>query len=162
MDASVPRFEQVFASLREKVFALCLHLTGNRHDAEDALQETFLAVHRALPSFRGEAQVSTWVFRIALRTALHLRTRRREEPTPVDTELAGADVERALEARAEARRLARSFATLAPEQQVVLSLFAVDGLGHREIADVLGIPEGTVWSRLHVARKRLQAALATP
>lgn len=92
-------FESVFASLREKVLALCLHLTGNRHDAEDALQDTFLSVPRALPEFRGEAQLSTWVFRIALRAALRVKARRPRTESPPDeaSEPASEHAEKALE-----------------------------------------------------------------
>jgi RNA polymerase sigma-70 factor, ECF subfamily len=64
-----------------------------------------------------------------------------------------------MRARLDARRLAAALARLPAEQRAVLSLFALDGLGHREIAEILGVPEGTVWSRLHGARKRLAAEL---
>lgn len=163
---STPAFEELFTSLREKVFALALHATGSQADAEDATQETFLAVHRALPSFRGESLASTWVYRIALRAALRVRARR-PKPAGGDPESAreredqaGADAEAALFAREDARRLAGAWGRLTGEHRAVLSLFAIDGLSHREIADVLGVPVGTVWSRLHAARKTLQAELA--
>lgn len=61
--------------------------------------------------------------------------------------------------RQEAERLHRAMQTLSADHRAVLSLFALDGLSHARIAEVLGIPEGTVWSRLHLARKRLRAAL---
>jgi RNA polymerase sigma-70 factor (ECF subfamily) len=163
-----PTFDELFLSLREKVFALALHVTGSQADAEDATQETFLAVHRALPSFRGDSLASTWVYRIALRAALRVRARRPKEASTS----AGASHERALEdaaagdaeavlvARDSARRLEEAWERLTGEHRAVLSLFAVDGLSHREIAEVLGVPVGTVWSRLHAARKTLHAALA--
>jgi RNA polymerase sigma-70 factor (ECF subfamily) len=149
-------FDDLFRALREPVLALCLHLAGRRADAEDALQETFLAVHRALPRFRGEARLSTWVYRIAVRAALRARARRRDGPA-VDPETPGgrSDAEADLEARLEARRLQEAMARLPAEHRVVLSLFALEGLSHRQIAEVLGVPEGTVWSRLHAARRRL-------
>lgn len=150
-------FDALFRALRKPVLALCLHLTGRRDDAEDALQETFLSVHRALPRFRAEARVSTWVYRIALRAALRVRARR-PEPREPETEPAH-DGEPAMAARLEARRLAAALGRLPAEQRAVISLFAVEGLTHREIAEVLGVPEGTVWSRLHAARKRLAAEL---
>jgi RNA polymerase sigma-70 factor (ECF subfamily) len=156
------RFAELFTSLREKVFALALHVTGSQADAEDATQETFLAVHRALPSFRGDSLPSTWVYRIALRAALRVRARRPKEAGGDDgaEQEAATDAEAALFARDDARRLAGALERLTGEHRAVLSLFAVDGLRHREIADVLGVPVGTVWSRLHAARKTLQAALS--
>jgi RNA polymerase sigma-70 factor (ECF subfamily) len=156
--ARAEAFDHLFRALREPVLALCLHLAGRRADAEDALQETFLAVHRALPRFRGEARLSTWVYRIAVRAALRARARRREGPA-VDPETPGGGGAADLEARVEARRLQGAMARLPAEHRVVLSLFALEGLSHRHIAEVLGVPEGTVWSRLHGARKRLAGEL---
>jgi RNA polymerase sigma-70 factor (ECF subfamily) len=151
-------FDTLFRALREPVLALCLHVAGNRGDAEDAVQEVFLAVHRALPRFRGEARLTTWIWRIAIRAALRAKARRRASE-PLDPELPGGGGEDAMASRDEARRLAAAMARLPAEHRTVLSLFTIEGLGHRAIADILGIPEGTVWSRLHVARKRLAAEL---
>jgi RNA polymerase sigma-70 factor, ECF subfamily len=155
--ARAEAFDALFRALREPILALCLHLTGRRTDAEDALQDAFLAVHRGLPAFRGEARVATWVWRIALRAALQVRARRRDhDELDPETPAAGGA---ALEARDEARRVQRALASLPAEPRAVLSLFAVEGLAHREIAEILGVPEGTVWSRLHGARRQLAEAL---
>ncbi len=162
MAEPLPTFDAVFESMQRKVLGLCLHVVGERQEAEDALQEAFLAVYRGLPAFRGEAQLSTWVFRIALRAALRVRSRRPPLAIEQNFEPASERPEQVLEARDEARRLERAMSRLPAEQRTVLALFAVDGLGHREIAEVLGVPEGTVWSRLHLARKRLAAELASP
>jgi RNA polymerase sigma-70 factor (ECF subfamily) len=154
-------FEDLYRAERARVLALCLHITGRRADAEDAVQEAFLAAHRALPSFRGEALASTWLYRIALRAALRVKARSRaaEAFGPIDPELPGADgMEEAL-AREEGRLLARALDGLSADHRALLSLFAVEGLSHRQIAAVLGVPEGTVWSRLHAARTRLAEAL---
>jgi RNA polymerase sigma-70 factor (ECF subfamily) len=152
-------FEVLFRALRLPVLELCLHITGRRSDAEDALQETFLAVHRALPAFRGEAGLSTWVFRIALRAALLLRARRRDH-AEVDPETpAPGGGEAALVAREEARRVHAALGELSAEHRSVLALFALEGLDHAAIAEILGVPEGTVWSRLHAARARLRELL---
>ena len=146
----------VFRAFREPVLGLCLHLTGRRADAEDVLQEVFLAVHRALPLFRGESRLSTWIYRIALRASLEHRARRR--PTePLDLELPGPSEEESLVARDRARRLLIAMDRLSVEHRTVLSLFAVEELSHQEIAEILGVPEGTVWSRLNAARKQLSA-----
>jgi RNA polymerase sigma-70 factor (ECF subfamily) len=149
-----PSFDEVYQDCHRQVFALCRHVLGNATDAEDALQETFLAVAGALPRFRGESSVRTWVHRIAIRVAIKLRARR-----PLHDELdanAGHDPSAQ---RADADAVARAMATLSFEHRLVLSLFAVAGLTHGEIADALGLPEGTVWSRLHHAKKNLAAAL---
>jgi RNA polymerase sigma-70 factor (ECF subfamily) len=154
---------ELFVAHRARVLAIGLHVTGSRAEAEDALQETFLAAHRALAGFRGEASPSTWLYRIALRTALAVRARRRRtEPLAeaVVDDAPGPD--RAAESRLEAARLARAVDRLPAEHRAVLTLFAVDGLRHAEIAAVLGVPEGTVWSRLHAARRALARELGAP
>ena len=143
------------AALSRRLLALCLHLCGNAADAEDALQETLLALHVA--RFRGESSVETFAYRVALRIALRIKSRRRPAAGPSGEPAAsGAG---AIEAAADASKVLRAMARLPTEQRAVLSLFALEGLKHKEIAQVLGVPEGTVWSRLHAARKRLQIEL---
>jgi RNA polymerase sigma-70 factor (ECF subfamily) len=125
-------FNRVFLALREPVFALCLHLTGRSDDAEEALRDAFRAVRGGLAGFRGESRLSTWVLRVALRASLQTRARRRV---------------------VEAGPLAR----LPAGPRAVLALFAIDGLSPVEVADVLGVPEGAAWSRLHSARAMLRS-----
>ena len=156
-----PSFDALYASLRRPILALCLHLTGNRADAEDAVQEVFLAVHRGLPSFRGESQAATWVYRIAVRVALRAAGRRRPAgPLPDHHPDPAAHAEEKLLAAERDRKVAAALSQLTAEHRTVLSLFAVEELSHREIAAILNIPEGTAWSRLHLARKRLATVLA--
>ncbi len=143
------------AALSRRLLALCLHLCGNAADAEDALQETLLALHVA--RFRGESSVETFAYRVALRIALRIKSRRR--PTGELSGEPAASGAGAIEAAADAAKVLRAMARLPTEQRAVLSLFALEGLKHKEIAEVLGVPEGTVWSRLHAARKRLQMEL---
>lgn len=162
MSAREDAFKQVFDDLHQRVFTICRHLTGSRAEAEDAVQETFIAVHRALPEFRGEAKLSTWVYRIAVNAALAVKARRRRE-APLDEAVQIADRAPAPDevaiGRQAAANLERALESLGVEHRTVLSLFAVEGLGHEEIAQVLGVPVGTVWSRLHGARKKVAAAL---
>lgn len=150
---------QIFRLFREPVLTLCVHVIGNKADAEDVVQQVFLSVHRALPRFRGDARLSTWIYRIALRAALAARARR-PSTEPLDERLPAPSTEKELQLRDEARAVATAMDQLSSEHRAVLSLFAVEGLSHREIADVLGVPEGTVWSRLSGARKRLHEELA--
>jgi RNA polymerase sigma-70 factor (ECF subfamily) len=130
-------FDRTFLALREPVFALCLHLTGRSDDAEEALRDAFRAVRGGLAGFRGESRLATWVFRIALRASLQTRARR---------------------PGVAAGPLAR----LPAGPRAVLALFAIDGLSPVEVADVLGVPEGTAWSRLHSARAMLRSGAVPP
>jgi RNA polymerase sigma-70 factor, ECF subfamily len=159
-------FQELFKLFHAPLLALCAHQTASRAEAEDALQEVFLALHRALPGFRGESRLSTWVYRIALRTVLHVRAQRPRDTTSLDANSpamevpdAGVAPDQLASARQESARLAQAMERLSPEHRAVLSLFAIEGLSHAEVAEALGLPLGTVWSRLHLARKKLLAAL---
>ncbi|HWM85355.1 MAG TPA: RNA polymerase sigma factor [Kofleriaceae bacterium] len=156
MTSSPPDFEQVYADCHRHVFALCRNLLGSSADAQDAMQDTFLAVAHGLPRFRGESSVRTWVHRIAVRVALKLRARRRPVEPLSDDHAAAADP---VTERADQDAVTRALQSLSFEHRLVLALFGVAGLTHAEIADTLGVPEGTIWSRLHHAKRKLTAAL---
>ncbi len=157
-------FNQLFERTRASVYALCFNVVGTRSEAEDAVQESFFGIHEALPHFRAEARLSTWMYRIALRCAWRVKARRPQQTERLE---AGLEVpsndfppDALAESRQRARQLQLALRPLSEEHRAVLALFAVEGLSHGEIAAVLGIPEGTVWSRLHQARKRLAAELS--
>jgi RNA polymerase sigma-70 factor (ECF subfamily) len=126
-------------------------------EREDAAQEIFIAVFRSLRHFRGEAQLSTWIYRIAARHAIRLGRRRRarelmrtvllkESPHPtIDPS----------ERSTHVATLDRMLAKLPPKKRTVLVLFEIEGLSAKEISDVVGCPENTVWSRLHHARAEM-------
>ena len=120
----------LFRRLREPFHAVCLHVTGRRAHGEAAVREVFVAVHRGLPDLRGASTLTIWTYRIALRAAFRAHARRRD----------GEPMEGAL-------------ASLPAGPRAVLALFAVEGLSHQEIAGILGIPEGAVWTRLQAARR---------
>ncbi len=151
-------FAELFETHRVRVFSICRHLTRTRADAEDATQEVFVALLRALPNFRGESALPTFIHRIAVRVAIKQRMRSSRQtdlrvPLPPSASVP-------IESELTQRRLWNCIDQLSLEQRTVIGLFAVEGLSHQEIAAILGIPEGTVWSRLHVARKRLTALLS--
>jgi RNA polymerase sigma-70 factor (ECF subfamily) len=153
-------FEELFARYRERVLRLCLHVVGEPHAAEDALQETFLAVYRGLPRFRGDSDVGTWIYRIAVRSSLRLAARRkRRERTLAGLEVAATPATTASDTADLRTACRRAMAALPVELRVVLQLAAVEELTAAEIARILGIPVGTVWSRLHRARKELARRL---
>jgi RNA polymerase sigma-70 factor, ECF subfamily len=157
---------EIYESLRPRVFRVCLQLCGERTLAEDAMQNAFLAAFRGLRTFRGDAQLSTWIYRVAIREALAVRSRRppaAEISEAAETVASGAaPLDAQAAARQQARAVQAAFRTLSAEHQAVLSLFAVEGLKHKQIAEVLGVPEGTVWYRLHEARKALRARMERP
>jgi RNA polymerase sigma-70 factor (ECF subfamily) len=162
-----PSFDEVYRDLREQILSLGFRMTGRREDAEDVLQETFLLVHRHLPGFRGDSKVSTWVYRIATRVALALRKKRgNRSGIALDperaTDLPAPLSPDPLQSAEEVERIRRALQSLSPGHNAVLSLLAVDGLTPAEVAEVLGVPEGTVWSRASHARRKLREKLRCP
>ncbi len=151
--------ERLFVALRKPIYALCLQLTGNAVDAEDALQESFIAAFRGLSKFRGEARISTWLYRIAVREALRQKSSRNANQPRIMSEPAAPEESNPAVRREEIEQLQGALATLSAEHRTVLAMFAVQGLSHGEIAETLKIPTGTVWSRLHKARKQLAQQL---
>jgi RNA polymerase sigma-70 factor, ECF subfamily len=140
-----------------------LGLGATQADVDDLVQQVFLAVHRALPSFRGESKTSTWIYGIASRIVLeHLRGWRRYRVMVARLEEEPARVERPdgrLESRDELRRVWRCLMRIKPKKRVVFVLHEIEGLSGPEIAEMLAINEATVRSRLHHARRELMAAL---
>ena len=131
------------------VFRLCLAVLGNRADAEDAAQETFVAAVRALPGFRGEAQISTWLVRIARNAC----TKRRPPSVSLtDTEIPVAGPEEVAVSRSVVRD---ALAVLTETQRTCLVLQAVEGWSVKEIAASLRVNEKKVENELYRARKAL-------
>jgi RNA polymerase sigma-70 factor (ECF subfamily) len=128
------------------------------NEREDACQDVFVAVYRSLGRFRGEARLSTWIYRIAARGAGRALQRRRlgallsallmREPPPPPT----SDPS---ERTARLQLLDELIGRLSAKKRLVLVLFEIEELGVDEIAKIAGCPENTVWSRLHHARAEL-------
>lgn len=128
-------------------------------DLEDALQDVFVVVHRRLGTFDGSSRLSTWLFGICLRVASQYRRKahRRRERGVVDLERMpsegeGNAPEAAMLAREAERRLEQVLDVLEPGRRAVFVMFEVESIGCAEIAEQLGLPLGTVYSRLGAAR----------
>ena len=166
-------FEQLVRAHSQRVIGLAWRLTGNREEAEDIAQEAFLRLHRALPTFRGESTVGTWLYRTVSRLAIdHLRreTLRKkifffrrgdeEEVDPLETVPdPGASPGEVLLGKEASGRLGAALRRLSPRQKAVFVLRHQEELTLKEIARVLGLEEGTVKAHLHravtVLRKEL-------
>ena len=135
-------------------------------DLADQLQEVLLVVHRRLDSYDRSCRLTTWLFGICLRvaaTARRTRRRRREEPmdptAPGHMLVESTNPEQNVLARDARRRLDVALDSLEPEKRAVLVMFELEGLGCSEIGELLGVPKGTVFSRLSSARQAFLAAL---
>ena len=149
----------------DAVFRTALAVLGNEADAHDAVQEAFLAAWRRLPSLRDADRFDAWLGRItvnACRMALRRRRGVREIPVADSTTAELADLATsAFDAAAvSADAFDRAFGRLSVDQRAILVLHHLDALPITEIAARLGIPGGTVKSRLHSARRALERALA--
>lgn len=154
-------FGQLFARHQERVYGLALRLAGDPADAADILQEVFLRVYRSLATFRQDAAFSTWLYRLtvnAARTYLGKRSKRRERELPLAPDDDIPVVTRHTDPLSR-KHLLQALAQLPPKYREVLVLHDVEGLRHREIAEVLGVQVGTSKSQLHKARKHMRAAL---
>ena len=163
-------FDEVYERFRRPVWRLARRMTGSEEEARDATQEVFLRVWRGLPGFRGEAKLSTWVFQIAWNyLRLHRRRAGRQPLLVVVSDEEAAVVERAPDPAPDPERNATAADLLdrvegtidrLPEQfRVILWLRDGEGRSYEEVAEVLGIPIGTVRSRLARARQALRREL---
>lgn len=161
----------LFERYRDAAFAAAARITGRREDALDVVQDAFIKAFDSLRRFQGEAGFKTWLLRIVSNRALDLlRSRRVRLAAPLDGEPdraapapparddggPGGDLER----HELAARLTQAVEALPPDQRAVFALFATGEMSYGEIADVLGIPIGTVMSRLFHARLKLKERLA--
>jgi len=161
---SADRFEETLQALLGPVRGFCERMLGDRQEAEDAAQQAFLQAFRAWERFEGRASRKTWIFRIAANVCARvLEQRRKAGPDPVELDPAvpagGARPEAGLECAERAQAVRAALLGLSPAHRLVLVLFCLEELSHAEIADLLGCPEGTVWSRLHHAKHAFEARL---
>jgi len=158
-------FETIYRTHSGRLYSVACRMLGNPADAEDLLQEIFLAAHRKLDSFRGESALGTWLYRLATNLCLdHLRSRATRS-----SQMTGALDDQPVLADSGSRKLAertvakmdleRAVAQLPEGCRTAFVLHDVEGLEHREVAEMLGIAEGTSKSQVHKARLRLRAIL---
>jgi len=139
--------------------ALAFRLLGNRAQMDDALQEAYVSAFRALPGFRGDAAFGTWLYRIVYNACLD-ELRRTRDVVPLDTVRERPDPQPAVGERVATRRaLADALAALEPADRAAVLLVDAQGFDYRSAGEVLGVPEGTVASRLNRARSRLRTGL---
>jgi len=164
-------FDELVTALRQRAFAVACTFVGSREDALELTQEAFLKTYRARATYRESEPFLPWFHRILRNTCFsHLRKHRKLRPASLsgDADEGEADWEIDAEAPDPAsgvehgevvQLLRQAFARLGARDREILALRHFEELAYREIADQLGIPEGTVMSRLFHARRRLRAEL---
>jgi RNA polymerase sigma-70 factor (ECF subfamily) len=162
-----PDFSEVVAKHTDFVYNIALRMTGDPHAAEDVVQDTFLSAFKAWDSFRGTAQVSTWLYRIAVNAAL-MRARKEKKvqylsDSPAEEKEVpswAADPEREAINTELREKLQEGLKRLPPNLRAAVVLRDVQGFDSEEAARILGIPVPTLKTRLHRARVILRGCLA--
>jgi RNA polymerase sigma-70 factor, ECF subfamily len=160
--SSPPSLRTVFDEHARYVIRTLRHLGIKEADVEDVAQEVFVTVNRKLPEFEGRSKLRTWLYAICLRVASDHRRRayvvreRATENVPVDAgERTGNEPDTALESRAFVYELLEG---IDEDKRAVLVLYEIEGLTMREVAEVVGCPLQTAYSRLHAGRELLRQA----
>lgn len=167
-------FRPIVERYQNRLYAMVVGMVRDEAEARDLVQNAFIKAYQNLDSFRVDAQLYTWLYRIAMNLAIDsCRKRRRRRTGSFDEAVAARDEDgemldlhhtdgpaEALQRKDLRGRIFAAMEELTEEQREVLLLREVEGLSYAEISEAMGIPEGTVMSRLFYARKRMQALLA--
>lgn len=155
-------FELLMEAHQDRIFGVCLRMLRDREAALDATQETFITVFRKVDSFAGRSAFSTWLYRVAVNTCYdHLRRskRRHADPLPDHLDPADATANDPFEATLDRPGLADALAQLPPEFRMAVILVDAEDLPIAEAAELLGVPSGTIKSRVFRGRRMLAEIL---
>ncbi|HEX3790877.1 MAG TPA: sigma-70 family RNA polymerase sigma factor [Pseudonocardiaceae bacterium] len=158
-------FDQLVRRHTPRLYRVALRIVRDPAEAEDVVQDAWIAAWRALARFRGDSAPSTWLYRVVTNTALaHLRRRRQTLPLAEDFEQTQADPrddgpERSALRGEEVALVLRAVATLEPAQRIPLVLHELEGMSYEEVAEIVGSTVPALRSRLHRARVALLGKL---
>ena len=145
-------FEEIYKTYWDKIYRLCLGYSNHPDIAKDLTQDTFIKVWRALPNFRGEAAVSTWIFRIASNHCLrYIEKDKRRKTSPLNFSI---PEESPIENREEVQQLYKAIAKLKEADRILISL-ELEEVKQAEIAEILGLTEANVRVKIHRIKKKL-------
>jgi RNA polymerase sigma-70 factor, ECF subfamily len=158
-------FQELVDRYKDLVFALIARTVQERSRAEDLAQDVFLRIHRGLPYFRGEAHLSTWIYRIVANVCVHdlgraapaislddERTRARVTPSASDRQFGDLELR---------DRLEKAIARLPANYRLLVAAHYLDGVQYEDLAEALALPLGTVKTQLHRAKQQLRRMLET-
>jgi RNA polymerase sigma-70 factor, ECF subfamily len=163
-------FGELVSRHQDRLYNTVLRLLDHPEDARDVVQEAFLHAYQSLHSFKGDARFFTWLYRIAVNTAISYKRKRRLvlrlQPNgdgngvldPLDPNEANRPGH-AMEMAEQEKRVHEALAQLSPEHRLVLVLKDMEGMKYEEMAGVLQVPIGTIRSRLHRARLEIRDVL---
>ena len=172
-NGEVSAFNQLVQKYRQPLFSTIYNMTGNREDATDIAQEVFIKAFQSIKRFKAQASFYTWLYRIAVNSSITFIKRAKKQrfinyetidETLVSNEIleyftAKTKTEKGALLKELQEKLNEALQKLSYKHRIVVILHEVEGMNHKEIADITKTSEGTVRSRLHYAKKMLQAFL---
>jgi len=167
-------FDQLVVKFSPKLYGMVYHMTANRDDTHDLLQDIFAKAYRSLSKFKGKSSFYTWIYSIATNMTLNFLKKRKRRATwsldDVDSGIqnddAMVDIRHMANPRQQTgihelqKKLNESLQALSEEHRSVVTMFDIQGMPHAEISKILGVSEGTVRSRLYYAHQQLQSHLS--
>jgi RNA polymerase sigma-70 factor (ECF subfamily) len=170
LQGSTAAFGVLVRRYQERLYNSVYRLLDNAEDAQDVVQEAFLSAYQSLDSFKGESLFFTWLYRIAVNTAISLKRKQRvtvrmetDRNGELSLEPQDASAEsrpgHALEQAEQGRRVREALSRLSPEHRAVLVMKDMEGQKYETMAEILQVPIGTIRSRLHRARLELRELL---
>ena len=152
-------FSDLIRTHDHKMRGLAFQLTGNQHAMDDVLQEAYLKAYRAMPRFRGDSAFGTWLYRIVYNSCIdYQRASARRDAVSFETVGDLADPQAFEDQVADAQTVAQALRVLPPGYMAAIVLVDAEGLSYTEAGSVLGVPVGTVASRLNRARASIRRA----
>ncbi len=156
-------FEELVDRFKDLVFALIVRTISDRTRAEDLAQEVFLRIHRGLPYFRGEARLSTWIFRIVVNICSQEKSRARAQALSLDDPDSGVRAPSTVDRRfADLElhdRLEKAIRQLPAQYRLLIAAHYLEGVQYEDLADAMNLPLGTVKTQLHRAKRQLRQIL---
>ena len=169
----VDAFDVLVKKYRQSLFSVVYNMTSNREDASDITQEVFIKAFQSIGRFRGQASFYTWLYRIAVNTSITFVKKSRRQRfvnyETIDETVASEEILASLAAKNKTEKgailselqekLNDSLQKLSPKHRIVVILHDIEGMSHKSIAKIIKTSTGTVRSRLHYAKRELQAYL---
>ena len=173
-DGEIGAFDQVVRRYEKRVFNCALRIAGNYNDAADVAQEAFIRAYNSIQTFRGDAVFTTWIYRIVTNVYLDERKKSKShrqvsldeyidlEENSVSRQIVddSPSPEEIVESKERTRALQAAINSLPDYQRIILTLYSFQHRSYEEMAEILGLPIGTVKSRLNRARLALAEILA--
>jgi len=157
-------FSALFHRYREMVYRVAYRLLGNSEDTQDAIQQTFIELYKSLPGYEGKSKFTTWLYRIAVNVSIQLfrKKKLRSRDQPLDPEQMADEsfnAESPVERRELHRSIGQALASIQLRKRTVVILHDIENRTMEEISEIIGVPVGTIKSRLFYGREELKKKL---